>query len=164
MTETDSLFDVFAPAFFARRASILVEKIITQGGAAMKAFGLRAPVPAISTLLALRDAEQSVTEIAASLGVTHAAIIKNVRLLEREGLVERKSDDKDARRKPLRLTEDGKAEARRAIAFLDAASHAYAEVFDEIGVDMDAAIVKMEAAFARKSFADRLHDAAGLGG
>ncbi|MEE2526347.1 MarR family transcriptional regulator [Hyphobacterium sp. HN65] len=160
MPESESLFDTYAPAFFARRASMLVDKIISQGGASMQAFGLKSPVPAISTLLVLRKAELSVTEIATHLGVTHAAIIKNVRLLEREGLVERISDDRDARRKPLRLTAGGQEESVRTAAFLAAAQTAYRQIFEEIGVDMDAAIVRMEAALERQSFDLRLREAA----
>jgi DNA-binding MarR family transcriptional regulator len=145
----------YAPAFFALIASRITERILASGTGLAGRRGISVPGRSMSSLLLLKAGPMSVTEIAATLKVTHAASIKNVRALLDAGLVERRDDPGDARRKPLHLTEDGMAEAERVDAFMRESGAVYAEIFEEVGVDIHAALLRMEAALDRKDFAAR---------
>jgi DNA-binding MarR family transcriptional regulator len=57
--------------------------------------------------LALADGHSTVSALARELGVDPAAVSRLVASLEQLGLVARVSDDRDGRRRPVVLTEDG---------------------------------------------------------
>lgn len=154
-----SVIDEYAPAFFGLRAGRLTDRIIAEGGAYLRSIELKTPVPAISTMLSLRAGVSSVTEIAAQLGVTHAAVIKNVRLLEKCGFAERYEAEADARRKPVRLTQAGMAESEKITAFIAVVQDVYRDLFDEIGMDLHAGLTRMEAALNAIPFDERLRKA-----
>jgi DNA-binding MarR family transcriptional regulator len=156
MKPDSSLFDLYAPAFFARRAGKLMDKIIAQGGEYLRERDIQIPVPAISTVLSLREGPLTVTEIAGRLDVTHAAIIKLVRQLEALGLVERISLGGDARRRPIQLTKTGHVEAEKAHDFMKVAQRAYCELFDELQIDLDDALVRMDKALHKQDLTQRL--------
>lgn len=151
----------YAPAFFGLRASRLTELIVEQGARYTKAEGIRTPVRGMSTLLCLRQGPATVTELAAELGVTHAAVIKNARMLESEGFIDRGEDPSDARQRPLSLTAAGRKAAEETAAFMELARQVYLEIFDEIGIDVHAGLVGMEAALARSPLDERLKKCAG---
>lgn len=153
---SSTVVDRYAPAFFALMATQLADRIVDEGGRAAKRHGLVAPVRAYSTLLALAEESRSVTEIAAQLGLTHAAVIKQVRPLIEEGLLERSQDQNDARRRPLQLTARGTAEVALIAEFMAAAQQVYAAIFAEIGTDLDAAVRAFAAALDRSPFDARM--------
>jgi DNA-binding MarR family transcriptional regulator len=64
--------------------------------------------------LALADGRSTVSALARELGVDPAAISRLVAGLQQLGLVSRVSDDRDGRRRPVVLTEDGR---RLMVAF-----------------------------------------------
>lgn len=150
----------FAPAFFGLKSNRLVDRLVAEGGDYARLAGVRAPVRAMSSLLLLDQKPRTVTELAAALKMTHAGAIKASRLLVDAGLVERGTDPEDARRKPLALTAAGREAAIETRRFLDPVRAAYADLFEEIGVDVYAAVVALDAALDRKSFDARLADAA----
>lgn len=154
--QSSDIVDAYAPAFFALAASRLVDRIVSEGGPAAKRAGLTAPVRTFSILLTLRATPLSVTEIAANIGVTHAAVIKQTRPLIDQGYVARKQDAADRRRMPLSLTAKGAREAARAVAFMEAAGSTYQDIFDEIGTDLFQAVIQFESALDRVSFNKRL--------
>ena len=64
--------------------------------------------------LALADGRSTVSALARELGVDPAAISRLVSGLQRDGIVTRMSDERDGRRRPVVLTEDGR---RLMVAF-----------------------------------------------
>lgn len=156
----DGPIERFAPAFVGLLANRVSDLLVAQGGAYLSERGQPAPPRAMSTLLTLRAGPRSVTEIASTLGVSHPAVIKIMRDLARRGLVERARDPNDARRKPWRLTGSGETAASETERFIAVAQRAYRRLFEEIGVDLHAALVEMEAALRRTGFDARLREAA----
>ena len=67
--------------------------------------------------LALADGRSTVSALARALGVDAAAISRLVAGLQELGFVSRTSDDRDGRRQPVVLTDDGR---RRMVALHDA--------------------------------------------
>ena len=130
-----------APGFIGLLLGRIVDRLVEEGAQPAREAGIAAPPRTFSMIMLLARASQTVTELAQRLGVTHAAVIKTERMLEKLGLVERGQDAGDARRKPLCLT------AR--------VSRVYAGLFDEIGVDLFAAARAFDAALDREGFAER---------
>ena len=58
--------------------------------------------------LALADGSSTASALARELGVDPAAVSRLIASLQRLGLVSRLSDDRDGRRRPVVLTEDGR--------------------------------------------------------
>ncbi len=147
-----------APGFLGLLLGRLVDRLVEDGEAPAEAAGIRAPLRTFSMMLLLAQADQSVTELARRLGVTHAAVIKTSRALDALGYLARGDDPEDARRKPLTLTGAGQAEAERIRHFMDRIKVVYAELFREIGVDVFAAAQALDAALDRKGFAARFNE------
>lgn len=145
-----------APGFIGLLLGRIVDRLVEEGVQPAREAGIAAPPRTFSMIMLLARASQTVTELAQRLGVTHAAIIKTERTLEKLGLVERGQDDGDARRKPLCLTAQGRAEAARIADFMARVNRVYAELFDEIGVDLFAAARAFDAALDREGLAARL--------
>ncbi|WP_291845620.1 MarR family transcriptional regulator [Maricaulis sp.] len=150
------IHDEMAPGFLGLLLGSLVERLVEDGSEPAQAAGITAPLRSFSMLLLLSRADQSVTELARRLGVTHAAVIKTSRVLERSGLVCRGEDPDDARRKPLCLTPAGRTQSLRIEAYMQRANAVYADLFAEIGVDLFAAARAFEAALIKESFGHRL--------
>tara|TARA_R110000868_G_scaffold53249_3_gene167333 strand:+ start:1530 stop:2027 length:498 start_codon:yes stop_codon:yes gene_type:complete len=147
----------YAPAFFALLAIRVTDTIEADGGLLMRRLGFALPPRSVSALLLLADGPLSVTEIAQQVGVTHAAVIKNVKKLVDLGLAERGEDEHDARRKPLHLTAAGVKQAAAAAHFMFEAGNVYQGLFDEIGIDLFDAMSRLEHALQHKSFAARFN-------
>lgn len=148
----------YAPSFFGLLASRVVDSVVESGAIAAERFGISAPVRTFSTLVLLSRAPMSVTEIAQQLGVTHAAVIKHTRSLVALGLIDRGQDAKDARRRPLTLTDAGREEVERIDAFMASAAKVYREIFETIGIDVFEGLKRMEREFNARDFATRMRD------
>ena len=151
----DIVHGEYAPAFFALLAIRVTDAIEADGGLLMRRLGFALPPRSISALLLLADGPLSVTQIAQQVGMTHAAVIKNVKKLLDLGLAERGEDEHDARRKPLHLTAAGREQAAAATRFMREAGNVYQGLFDEIGIDLFVGMTRLEDALRRKSFAAR---------
>jgi DNA-binding MarR family transcriptional regulator len=149
----------YAPAFLALLASKLNDRISSEGARFTATMGLEIPVNTMSTIMALKDSPASVTEIADALNVSHVAAIKTTRILIEKGILVRSDDPADGRRKPLSLTAKGKRVAKNVSIVIEKAQIAYRQLFDEIGVDVHEALLKMDAALDRISFDKRLAQA-----
>jgi len=145
-----------APGFIGLLLGQIVDRLVEEGAAVAREAGIEAPVRTFSMITLLSRDSRTVTELAQRLGVTHAGVIKTEKLLGGLGLVERGQDDGDARRKPLRLTAKGRAEAERIAAFMARANRVYAGLFEEIGADMFQLACAMDAALDREGFAERI--------
>ncbi|MEA1942725.1 MAG: MarR family transcriptional regulator [Pseudomonadota bacterium] len=145
-----------APGFVGLLLGQIVDRLVEEGAEIAREAGIEAPVRTFSMIMLLSRDSRTVTELAQRLGVTHAGVIKTVRLLDGLGLVERGQDDGDARRKPLRLTARGEEQAGRIAAFMERANAVYAGLFEEIGADMFQLACAMDAALDREGFAERI--------
>lgn len=154
----------YAPAFFGLLANRLIDHIVETGASVAVEQQIGAPVRAMSTLLLLTEGPLTVTELATRLGVSHPGAIKTTRDLISRGLLRRSVDPSDMRRRPLALTGEGEGAVRRTQEFITHAQTVYRELFDEIGVDVHAALTAMEDALSRRSFGARLKAAYKAGG
>lgn len=145
-----------APGFVGLLLGQIVDRLVEEGAEVAREAGIAAPVRSFSMIVLLSRASLTVTELAQRLGVTHAGVIKTVKQLDGLGLVGRGQDEEDARRKPLRLTAQGRAEAERIAAFMARANRVYAGLFEEIGADMFQLACAMDAALDRESFVERI--------
>ncbi|HEY0116581.1 MAG TPA: MarR family transcriptional regulator [Allosphingosinicella sp.] len=123
--------------------------------------GVTAPARSLSTLLLLaEEGPLGVTELAARLRLSHPLMIKLVAALQDAGFVTTNADPGDGRRRPARLTERGRTEARRVGTALAALDRAFADLFQETGVDLFDAVARVELACRRETFTERLQRAA----
>jgi len=152
----DVIHGEMAPGFLGLLLGRLVDRLVEGGGRPAMVAGIRTPVRAFSTVMLLAHGNQSVTELARRLGVTHAAVIKTARALDDLGFLGRGDDPGDARRKPLCLTPEGQNEAERIRAYMVKVNSVYADLFEEIGVDLFAAAAGFEAALRREDLATRM--------
>jgi len=147
--------------FFAHRLRRLSETLVAAAPDWLPQAGVTAPPKAGSTLLLLaQEGGLSVTEIAARLRLSHPLIIRLVRELSGRGLVKTAQDPADGRRRPVTLTAAGRAEAARLLQLNAQIAAAYRDLFEDAGVDGLAAIERLEAALARRGYAERLRQAA----
>ena len=148
--------EAYAPAFFAFLAIQLTDRITSEGARFSAAIGLEIPVNTMSTIMVLKEGPASVTEIASALNVSHVAVIKTTRILIDKGILERRGDPSDGRRKPLSLTSKGILVAADVSTVIEKAQSVYRDLFEEIGADLHEALLKMNAALDRVSFDTRL--------
>ena len=100
---------------------------------------------------------QSVTALAAAVGITHPAVNQAADEMEAAGLVASSRDEKDKRKRRLELTPRGRqvAESLRPIwAGIESATR---EVADASGVDLLAAIGAIEAALDAAPMGERIN-------
>ncbi len=95
-------------------------------------------------------------DLAKSLNATHQITAQRVRKLDKLGLIERAPDPKDTRRIELSLTAKGCEQAERLDRCMEAAARAYANLFDELGVDVSAILLRAAEAMRRKPLGERI--------
>ncbi len=118
------------------------------------------PARTLSTILLLdEEGPQGVTQLARRLRFTHPLMIELTRSLEAIGVVEAASDPKDGRRRVLSLTEKGRRAAEALRARLDSLDSFYRARSEEIGVDLLAAMDRLQAAARERPLLDRLREA-----
>ncbi|GGB37916.1 transcriptional regulator [Tistrella bauzanensis] len=89
-----------------------------------------------SVLAALRlDGAMPLTRLADLLVVERTTLTRNLKPLERAGLIETRPDDNDGRRRVLAITTDGRAAFRSALPLWQAAQDAVA---GRLGADLQA--------------------------
>ncbi len=97
-----------------------------------------------------------VSELAATLGLTHTAIAQIGREMEREGLVASAGDPRDRRRRLLALTERGRRAIARLTPCWEEIRATTAELAVESGHDLLAAIAAMEDLLTERPLSARL--------
>lgn len=98
--------------------------------AGLQAGGTSASAAALVSVLGLHP-DETISDMAAVIGLSHSATVRVVDRLEEKGLVARRVGG-DRREIRLRLTRKGNALRRR---FLDKRSHAIAQAVDRLSVD-----------------------------
>lgn len=149
--------------FLAHRLRRIQELILEGTGEALAEAGFKGPPRSVSTLLLLSEqGPMGVTEIGQRLRLSHPLIIKLSRALAAAGLVRSEVDPDDSRRRLIRLTEAGKAQAALVEAFLSRIGSAFEAMFAEGGHDLLAAAAAFEQAAERRPVAGRIAAAAEL--
>jgi DNA-binding MarR family transcriptional regulator len=131
----------FHRAYLGKRLQDLLDLAHLQMGQVYKDRALRIPVQGSSTLQVLRpDTRQSLSDLARALGQSHQLVAKRIKRLLSEGLVTALPDPADGRRTLYELTSSGEDQWHRLDAIMSEADHVNAELFNEIGVDLIAAL------------------------
>jgi len=101
----------------ARRITAFLNRRMQGSGLSLAQFGLMAQIAAAS--------DDTLSELAGRTGLDQSTLSRNLQVLEAAGLVEIAADERDARRRAVRLTEQG---ARRLEAGLADWSQAHGEL------------------------------------
>lgn len=142
--------------FTAHRLRRLAELFLEGYGGWLPELGVTAPARSLSTLLLLESGPLGASEIAARLRFSHPLMINLLAALEKAGFVSLSRDPGDARRRPATLTARGRSEVERVKQALRILDEAYAELFAEVGADLEAIAARVEAACRQDPFGQRL--------
>jgi DNA-binding MarR family transcriptional regulator len=148
--------------FTAHRLRRLAELFLDGYADWLPELGVTAPARSLSTLLLLERGPLGASELATRLRFSHPLMINLLASLERAGFVTLGRDSNDARRRPASLTASGRAEVERVKAAVRILDSAYADLFAEIGADLEAIATRVESACRRETFNQRLRRAAAL--
>ena len=88
----------------ARRITAFLNRRMQGSGLSLAQFGLMAQIAAAS--------DDTLSELAERTGLDQSTLSRNLQVLEAAGLVEIAADERDARRRAVRLTETGRATPR----------------------------------------------------
>jgi len=101
----------------------LLREVVRTHQTLMAGFSRETGMPAsrfaLMRLLAVAEGDVGVMDLARQLGVNPAAVTRQVQELEREGLIRRRADQKDKRRRHVSLSPRG----RRRFAAIHARTH-----------------------------------------
>jgi DNA-binding MarR family transcriptional regulator len=144
-------------AFIAHMADRLNTLICVQTGEMLKKAGAVTPIRCVSAMIyLLKRGPASLADIADTDGQSHQLVSSRVAPLEELGLVTRTDDPNDARRKLLKLTAKGKADAKLLEKLCRDIASALEDLSSEIGVDLVSALETAEKELARRPIAERL--------
>jgi len=131
------------PVSLGIRLRHLLELIEVQTAAAMEAAGCNVKAQCTAILLLLDcEGPLSLAEIASRLKASHQLTSQRVSWLEGGGFAEVLADPEDRRRRRVVLTEAGREEGRRLQDFLTPAEKAYADLFEELDLDLVATLIQ----------------------
>jgi len=118
------------------------ELISVQGAAVFDLLGISIHTNKISLVLAINaKGALSSTEISQHTG---------------DGFFIQRQDPKDSRKKIYEFAEGAKAEAARIVSIMKDFEQVYAALWDEIGIDLEEGVKRMERALSRTSLEHRL--------
>lgn len=151
----DELDDI---SFLGRLSEALSLRIEEQTRALFDSAGIVVPVRSCSLLTALGQArEASVAELARTLGQSHQLVLQKCPALLRLSLITQQADPADARRKLLRLTDEGRAQLGRIDAYRTRIAGVYRHLFDEVG-DAHGAILRTLEALETRPLRERIEE------
>jgi DNA-binding MarR family transcriptional regulator len=149
-------------AFLGNQLSRLVDLIVDQGDELLRDAGLSFAARAASTILLVHERDKvSTADIARELHQPHQLATQRVETLIASGLLKRRNDPQDGRRKILSLTVKGTREAESLKLTLHQAQQAFQEVYDEVEVNLGAVALRAIEALNRNSLAARIKAADG---
>jgi len=146
-------------AAFLLRTQRLMDRLSEQVDAALASHGLAITVMQAGCVQALYHAgPASLAWLATELGISHQLVSHRINGLVRQGYVETGPDPKDARKRLVALTAQGREQAERLQPFLDGLDRAYADLFAELGVDLNKAVGSATECLAARPIPARLPD------
>jgi DNA-binding MarR family transcriptional regulator len=92
----------------ARRITAFLNRRMQGSGLSLAQFGLMAQIAAAS--------DDTLSELAERTGLDQSTLSRNLQVLEAAGLVEIAADERDARRRAVRLTENGASSLETGLA------------------------------------------------
>lgn len=146
-------------AFLAHFSRRLSELIIEQGTNIVESYGITTPTTAISSIYFLMAQNKAtVADLAEALEVTHQMATQRVNVLEKLGLVFRKSNPEDKRAKTIHLTEIGIEEGKKLRPITEKINIAFELLNEQIGCDLMAKIRQTEIALIEKPLKQRIKE------
>jgi DNA-binding MarR family transcriptional regulator len=142
--------------FLGREAETLSSLIAEQVEAVFQRLGIVIPVKSCSLLSALAESEPaSAADLARALDHSHQLVLQKIPALIKLGLIHRRRDPEDARRRVFRLTEEGVAQLARLQRLEPALEQAYLELYQELGVDLREALSRAAGGLRQRSLLER---------
>jgi DNA-binding MarR family transcriptional regulator len=144
-------------AAFALRAKQLVDRLYDQMAEALIERGLKIISKTMGIVqLLYSEGAQSQAQIADRLKYSHQLTAQRLAWLYDNEVVVSERDPSDARRRLVQLTPAGIEEGKKLQAFLPELIDAYDALFEEIGIDLDAAIQKADCALEQTPLKERM--------
>ena len=109
-----------------------------------------------AVVAALREGPASVGELAARVGVTHAAVSQVRGALAEQGLVDARTDAADQRRQVLELTDKGRQTAARLEPLWEAIAVATRDILQEAAPGLSDEMRRLEAALGERGLKARV--------
>ena len=149
----------YRAAFLANMAGRLREQICVEADEIFKSNSMATPANDVSYMLYLKqNGSSSIAELARAQDYSHQRVALRIDLLEKLKLVTRVTDDKDQRRKLIKLTTKGKNEMVFVEKMYTETSMAIEHLFKEIDVDLMDKISDVLDALKKRSLSDRLRE------
>lgn len=144
-------------AAFALRTKQLVDRIYDQMADALVEGGLNIISKTMGIVqLLYSEGAKSQADIAERLKYSHQLTAQRLAWLYDNKFVVSERDPNDARRRLVQLTSNGISEGKKLQAFLPLLIEAYDALFDEIEIDLDAAVQKADRALRAKPLKARM--------
>jgi len=133
------------------------ELIQRQGQAVHEDLGIDLEARNISIVLTLsKHGPQTSTEISGAIGISRQLIEQRLKSLVSDDFLVSYQSPKDSRKRVYDFTEKGKNEATRIISMMVDFEKVYADLWNEIGVELEAGLQAFERALAKKPLTERL--------
>ena len=146
-------------AFVSNKLLRLVDLIALQGDDLLRDAEITLPSRAVAYTLFIGDKGQaSLADIAKALDEPHQLSAQRVEGLIQLGLLERKDDPKDRRRKALSLTRKGKRQYQLLLVRLEEIEQALSDLYTEIGYDLPEILEAAIDALGRTPLLDRIRE------
>lgn len=148
-----NLNDAFLGNLLDRLGALITQQV----DSLLQDAGLSCPTRTISTVLLIGERQQiSAADIAKELSQPHQLATQRVDLLLELGIIDRKTDPRDKRRKTLALTPKGHRELDLLITRLQGADEAIKHLYQEIGCDLTTVTRKALMALTKNSISERV--------
>lgn len=149
-------------AAFALRTKHLVDRLYDQMADALVEKGLNIISKTMGIVqLLYSEGAKSQADIAERLKYSHQLTAQRLSWLYDNEFAVSERDPKDARRRLVQLTSAGLAEGEKLQAFLPRLIEAYDALFEEIEIDLDAAVQKADRALQETPLKARMSPSAG---
>ena len=133
------------------------ELIGLQGDAAFKRLGVGVPGYWISIVLALhRRGPLSSSDLSEHIGISRQVIESRLKPGVKSGFFDSRIDPHDSRRRIYEISAAARPVAERTVAIMTDFESVYARLWEEMGIDLEAALLAMEAALKRQGLTERL--------
>ena len=145
-------------AFLSNLLLRLVDLIASQGDDLLREAEITVPARAVACVLFIGDQDEaSLADIAKALDESHQLAAHRVEGLIELGLIERRDDPRDRRRKILSLTPKGRGQYKRLRARLTEIEAAFSGLYEELGIQIPTIIEDAIEALHRTPLLDRIH-------
>ena len=156
-TQNNDFLGQVGRPFLARRIAQLHDVLAEQGQAVLKEAGMEldSRLGSVFYRIATRPG-LSVAELAEELGLSHQLASYRVKKLVEAGLITRKRNPSDRTRSVLESTERARAELSQLQTVMRRLDRAYAELFEELGVDLLDLVARTRAALTQTPLSERI--------